>query len=226
MAQTYSEFKTYLTSFVWRNNDDDLANDLDNIIKMANAELNRTLTLQRRELSIAIAPETEDYALPSDFYQMISLSHTAPARQRNRGEMRNVSKSTIAELRAATATASAYVEPYYYVQRRADGATLFLIGPFSAGNPGSFDLTYRTSIPDYKTEDASWVEDEYLDLYLYTVLKHVGMYLREDERYELYSTYANDALASALDEDLRSVKFGGSPLEMKPTRYIPRTKRQ
>jgi len=224
MAQTFSEFKTYLTDMLWRQNDTDLSNNLNNLIRMANHELNRKLTIQKREVAATITPETEDYTLDAEFYQMMSLTNRQPARQRKKGEMRLTTLSTIYQLREAGD--SAYIEPYYYPQRGETANTLYLVGPFSASNPGELDIQYRTTIPDYETEDSSWVEDEYLDLYVYTVFKHCAMFLREDERMMQYAGYMQDALDSALDEDLRQVRFGGSPLDMKPHRYVPRTRRK
>jgi len=59
----YSEFKTYLSTFLWKQNDTDLANNLDSLIRMADGELNRVLDIQRRQKTLLIAPTTENYAL-------------------------------------------------------------------------------------------------------------------------------------------------------------------
>ena len=114
--------------------------------------------------------------------------------------------------------------PFYYIQRGSDESTMFLVGPFSQTNRGKFDLTYRAGIPNYATEDASWVEDLYLDLYVYAVFKHCAIFLREDERLTQYAGMMQDALASAIDEDVREVQFGGSPLNMQAHHHVPRTK--
>lgn len=220
----YSTFKSYLQTFLWKDNDTVLSNNLDNLILMANSELNRKLDIQRREVSTTIAPEQEDYSLPSDFGQILSISNLEPSRQRYRAdEMRLTTKSDIMEIRSVTE--SAYIEPVYYVQKAASVNTLFLVGPFSASAPGSFDLTYRTDVPDYATADTSWLADDYLDLYVYTVLKHTAPFLREDERVPVWKAYQQEALDAALDEDKRLIRFGGSPLKMKPHRYVPQTRR-
>lgn len=222
--QTYSEFKDYVLDFCWRKNDVDLVANLDKIIRMADNELNRKLNVQRRELALTIAPETEDYALPADFRQVKSLTNLQTTRAARTTPMRVTSFAEIQRLRAVTL--SRYVEPYYYVQRGPTQNTLFLVGPFSAENPGSLSLLYRTNVPDYQTADSSWVEQDYLDLYVYAVLKQVGVWLREDERIQQYAGLMMDALDSALEEDLHEVEFGGSPLDMKPTRYVPQTRRR
>lgn len=223
MAQTYAQFKTYLLDMLWNTNNTDLSNNLDKLIRMADNELNRKLDIQRREVTALIAPETQDYALPSDFYQMISLTNRQPTRQRRTGDMQVTTQSTVFEIRDAGD--SAYIEPYYYVQRAASANTLYLVGPFSASNPGSFSLQYRTTVPDFETDDSSWLEADYLDLYVYTVFKHCAVFLREDERINMYAGLMSDALESALDEDKRKVQFGGSPLNMQPHHHVPRSRR-
>lgn len=224
MAMNYADFKSYVYDFVWRQNDTDLANNMDNIIRMANAELNRKLDIQAREAASLLTPNSENPDLPSDFDQLIHLVNNQPERQRGHSEMQLTTKAHIYQLRARTD--SQYIEPYYYVARNeGEGGFLYLVGPFSVDNPGDFNLTYRTKVPDYATTDSSWLEEHYLDLYVYTILKHVGSFLREDERMQQYTALMNDALVSALDEDKRKVQFGGSPIHMKPTRYVPRRRR-
>lgn len=220
----YATFKSFLTTHLWKVNDTVLTNNLDNLILMANAELNRKLNIQRREVSVTIAPETEDYSLPADFYQIMSLSNQQPTRQRKGAEFQNTTFQHIQDLRARTD--SAYIEPYYHAVRAADANTLYLVGPFSSSNPGSLVLQYRTAVPDFAQTDSSWLADDYLDLYTYTVLSHCAPFLREDERVPLWQQYKTDALGSADGEDKRLVRFGGSPLHMKPHRHVPQTRRR
>lgn len=224
MAQTYAQFKTYLTDMLWRQNDTDLANNLDKLIRMADSELNRKLDIQRREVTATIAPEVEDFVLPADFYQMISLSNLQVERQRGNGVMTNTTLSNIYDMR--TASDSAYIEPYYYAERSATASTLYLVGPFSAADAGSLQISYRTAIPDFAGTDASWLEADYLDLYVYAVFKHAAIFLREDDRVQQYDALMMDALGSSVDTDKRHIRFGGSPLHMQPHRHVPQTRRK
>ena len=224
MAMTYTEFKTFLVDTLWRQNDTDLSNNLDKFITLAENELSRSLTIQQREAAVVIAPTTQDYTLPADFKQIMSVANMNPALQIGTGPMMATTLSNIITTRESTN--SAYISPLYYAKRGSSTSTLYLSGPFSVANPGMFNLQYRAGIPDFATDDASWLEDEYLDLYMYTVFKHVAIFLREDERMQTYAAYAQAALDLAIDEDLRQVRFGGSPLEMKPARTIPRTFRR
>tara|TARA_R110000851_G_scaffold325604_1_gene493719 strand:- start:32426 stop:33100 length:675 start_codon:yes stop_codon:yes gene_type:complete len=224
MAMTYTEFKTFLVDTLWRQNDTDLSNNLDKFITIAENELSRSLTIQQREAAVVIAPTTQDYTLPADFKQIMSVSNMNTALQIGTGPMMATTLSNIITTREATN--SSYVSPMYYAKRGSSTSTLYLSGPFSVANPGMFNLQYRAGVPDFAADDASWLEDEYLDLYMYTVFKHVAIFLREDERMQTYAAYAQAALDLAIDEDLRQVRFGGSSLEMKPSRTIPRTFRR
>lgn len=220
----YADFKTWLTTFLWKTNDTVLINNLDTLIKMAEAELNRTLAIQRRQVATTIAPETEDYSLPSDFQHIVSLSNLQPTRQAKSANMKLSTLHHIYDLRARTD--SSYIEPYYCTVKREGSNTLYLVGPFSASNPGSFELEYRAAIPDFQTTDSSWVYDDYLDLYTYTALSHSSLFLREDERLGTWRGMKDEALVSALDEDKRYGQFGGSPMTMQPHRAVPVTKRR
>lgn len=221
---SYSDFKTWLTTFLWKTNDTVLVNNLDKLIKMAEAELNRTLAIQRRQVTLTIEPEAEDYDLPDDFQHIVSLSNLQPTRQARSANMKLSTLHHIYDMRARTD--SSYIEPYYCTVRRSDGNTLYLVGPFSAENPGKFELEYRASVPDFATDDTSWLYDDYLDLYTYTALSHSSLFLREDERLETWRGMKNEALLAALDEDKRYGQFGGSPMTMQPHRAVPVTKRR
>lgn len=218
----YVEFKTFLTDTLWRQNDIDLSNNIDTYITLAENELNRTLTIQQREVGVLIAPATEDYVLPTDFRQVMSLANMQPERQMGDGPMMNTTMSNIMKTRADSGSTA--IAPLYYAQRASAGNTLYLSGPFSADGVGSLMLQYRSGIPDFATDDTSWLADDYLDLYMYTVFKHVAVFLREDERLQTYAAYAQSALEGILDEDLRQVRFGGSPLKMQNARQAPVTR--
>tara|TARA_R110000868_G_scaffold4418_3_gene27721 strand:- start:2660 stop:3319 length:660 start_codon:yes stop_codon:yes gene_type:complete len=219
MAQTYAQFVSYLTSTLWRQNDIDLAAAIDNLIVIANRELDTVLNVQGREVALLIAPETEDFILPADFRQIVSLTNI----QYPQGIMAN---STLQDVMLARGVnGSSGVHTIYYPQRGESTSTLYLAGPFSALNPGSMVLQYRRVVPDYAVADASWVNDLYPNLYMYTIFKHCAIFLREDERIVQYAGLAQEALTNILDEDKRQIQFGGSPLKMKPHHVIPHRRR-
>jgi hypothetical protein len=219
MAQTYAQFVSYLTSTLWRQNDIDLAAAIDNLIVIANRELDTVLNVQGRETSLLIAPETEDFILPADFRQIVSLTNI----QYPQGVMANSTLQDVLLARGVNGTTA--VHNIYYPQRGESTSTLYLAGPFSALNPGSMVLQYRRVVPDYAVADASWVNDLYPNLYMYTVFKHCAIFLREDDRIVQYAGLAQEALTNILDEDKRQIQFGGSPLEMKPHHIVPYRRR-
>jgi hypothetical protein len=212
----YAAFKTFLATFLWKQNDTDLVANLDSLITMANAELNTRLNIQRRETTLAIAPTTQDYALPTDFRSMVSLNNNSAVDKR---QFRNTTASDIYSMRVDSPD---QVLPFYSVAQGASGKLLRLVAPFSVSAAGSMVLVYRANVPDFAVTDTSWVADDYLDLYTYTVLSHTAPFLREDERVQLWLQMKTDALVAADDEDKRQIAFGGSPLQMRPHHAVPR----
>lgn len=213
----YSQFKTFLGTFLWKQNDTDLANNLDSLIRMADGELNRVLDIQRRQRTLVIEPESQDYTLPADFRHMVSLSNL------DESAVSAFSSTTLIDLyRKRRASNGNHLLPYYAVDQ-GDGADkiLRLVGPFSPTNPGSLVLIYRANVPDFQALDSSWLEADFLDLYTYTVFSHAAPFLREDERLPVWMEKQATAIASALEEDRHQVVHGGTPLRMQPHRKVP-----
>lgn len=224
MARTYSEFKAHVTATLWRANDTALANSLDDLIGQANDELDKlTANFQRREVTVTLAPESQDYDLTTnvpDFKSVISLVNNQSGIYRDTGPKFNMTlPSHIYRLRAKQVTPS--LQPYYAVERDSDTLYLRLVGPFSATDPGDLELSYHAGVPDYATADSSWLEEDYFNLYLYTVYKHCAIFLREDERIQMYADLQKAALEDADTDDKFNKQFGGSPLHMQPTRKVP-----
>ena len=218
MAQTYAQFKAYVLKYVWRDNDADMSASLDVLIQQANDELeHKTRDWQRRQKTVRIQPEVEDFNLTTgvtDFQAVLSVSGNTRARS---STLVQVLPSEIYLQRASSDAYRAI-----FASERDDGVRyLRLAGPFSATDPGDFQLRYRIGIPAYASADASWLEDEYLNLYLYTVLKHCAMFLREDERLSLYGSLAAEAFTVAEEDDKHNLQFGGSPLYVRPHRVVP-----
>lgn len=213
----YTQFKTYLSTFLWKQNDTDLANNLDSLIRMADGELNRSLDIQRRETTVLLAPETEDYELPADFRHMVSVSNLS---QTSESAFKVTTASDIYRMRQRTNSAN--IMPFYCVAQDTGSQKLLrLVGPFSASNPGNLLLVYRSNVPDFQALNASWLETDFLDLYVYTILSHAAPFLREDERVAMWISMKDKAIADAIVEDRHSVTFGGSPMQMRPHRRVP-----
>lgn len=219
----YAAFRAYLTNFLWRQNDTDLVANIDNLILMANHELNRTLNIEDRNVSLVINPTSADYTLPANFRQMNSLNdmNVTP------GRVKGFANTTVLDiLEKRVQTRGNVLLPFYAVDRSEQVAILRMVAPFSVDNPGELILSYRADVPNYAVTDASWLATRYLDLYTYTVLSHCAPYLREDERLEVWIGKKGEALNSALDENEREVKFGGSPLVTRNHHPVPRNRRR
>jgi hypothetical protein len=210
-------FKSYLATFLWKQNDVDLVANMDSLIRMADGELNRVLDIQRRQVTVRIAPVVEDHPLPSDFRNIVSLHNNWAT---SRGIMSSTTLSDLYSKRVISGSAN--VLPFYAIDEGVSGAKLLrLIGPFSTTTPGDMTLVYRANVPDFQALDASWLEADFLDLYTYTILSHAAPFLREDERMVVWENKKAEAIMSALSEDRHSVVHGGSPLQMRPHRPVP-----
>jgi hypothetical protein len=219
---SYSDFKTYVGTYLWRQNDTVLNNNFDTLIAQSNNELEKmTRDWQRRLKTVVLAAEAEDVDLSvevPDFQAVMSLTNNT--RTSVEQTFRNVSPSQIYAQRARNQ--SGMLLPYYCVTRDGGTLTLRLVGSsLSVTDPADLTLEYVVAIPDYAVADASWLEDEYLNLYLYTVLKHCAMFLREDERVQTYAGLQTDAFTSADMDDKHNLQFGGSPLKMAAPRQVP-----
>ncbi len=211
----YAEFKTYLTTFLWKQFDLDLVNNLDSLINMANHELNRSLSINRRHSYAELETTSNTVPLPGDFRQVMSLNLLRPY------SFSLLSQVQSSEVIAARMRYPDLVNACASAMYAIEGRTLLLVPTFSEEVRGLFRLQYRNNVPDFRVTDTSWVADDYLDLYVYTVLSHTAPFLREDERVQLWAALKQQALASAIDEDRHHVSFGGSPLYMKPHHYVP-----
>ena len=212
----YAAFKSYLATFLWKQNDTDLIANLDSLILMANAELNRVLDIQRRDVTLAFAPDSQDHPLPSDFRHVVSLNSLDVNAH---GGFSQTTELDIHRQRAATQSGA--LLGIYAVSQGANAKTLRMVAPFTVTTPGSMLIVYRANVPNYATTDLSWLADDFLDLYTYVVLSHTAPFLREDERVSLWDKYKNEAIATAIQEDRHGVKFGGSPLLMQSPHAIP-----
>lgn len=197
----YSQFKAYIARFVWRNGDTVFEADLDNMIGMAHARLNRDLRIQKMVVT-AQAPLTADtLVLPSDYNEMRTItSDSQPA------PMQYVSpyeRERIKLLNAST------FQPIYTIA----GNAIYFVGPMSATDdpPRLITMTYYAKVPDFAADDTSWMADEYLDLYTYAVLRHTPAYLKDDERVVLWKNEYDETLASVKDAEAGR-RYAGSPL--------------
>lgn len=199
----YAEFKDFLMDHLWKQGDSVVLSRLDQIIKVAEAELNRTLKIEdRNQLSDAEATDNL-VPLPLDYREMRSLSNPYC-----RG-MKYYTPNKFFDLESKYANRINY-EAYTVVNH---GEEIALLGPLSVDNPLSLTMVYYANIPSFQDADESWVVDKYLDLYAYCVLKHTAPFLREDERLGTWGALYTDAFTTTMEEN-ENRKYAGSPIQM------------
>lgn len=230
MALTYSEFKSYVLTYLWRVNDVELSTNLDTLINQAEHEIDvLTRDWRVREGSGVIEPESQDYNLSPATVDGVSVNVKSVSSLTNLQtsfyrDVGPVFSQTLPQdvFRYRTLQTSPQTKPVYAVDSAdSSSVTLRLVGPFSAESPGKFHLEYRAALPDYKSTDQSWLADDYLNFYLFSVCKHCAMFLREDERLERYTALQTQAFDQAEQDDKQNLQFGGSPLVMRPHRRVP-----
>lgn len=198
----YSQFKAYLARFVWRNGDTVFESDLDNMVEMAHARLNRDLRIQRMVATSTSNLTADSLALPADYLELRTItSNTQPAPLQfvspyERERIKMVGASTF--------------QPIYTVA----GSNLLFVGPMSPSDPvpRTVTLTYYAKVPDFAATNSSWLADEYLDLYTYAVLRHTPAYLKDDERLALWKNEYDETLASVVAAEAGR-RYAGSPLK-------------
>ena len=199
MAKTYDEWKDWLIVFLWKDGDSVLLTRLDELTVMAETELSRKLDIENREKQLTLTgPGTNDniIPLPADFKQMIALNT-------DRFEYKRITEGQIDK--SSQINVSNEEQPFYSTI----GKNLHVSQTYKDTDTYEFRMVYRTTMGSYKVDDVSILEDQYLDLFTYTTLKHTAPFLREDERVALWTGLANDALTSVLYEDKHNINFGG-----------------
>ena len=194
----YATFKTFLTTFLWRDGDAVLIANLDALITMANAELNRVFKVEDRTI-LADTPVTDTaMTLPLDYREMRHMSLEGV------GPMTYLSPMEFA--RREVANRSNQRLPVFTVSN----TLIRLLGDFSPENPGNLTMVYYANVPDFAVTDESWMADNYLDVYAYCALKHSAPFLREDDRLPTWERLYQTALDNAIAENTAR-KHPGSP---------------
>jgi hypothetical protein len=191
------------------------------LIEQADNELDiLTRSWQRRQKTVVIAPETQDFNLTTgvtDYQSMHSLINNA--RTSSTRPMNNTTLSSVYSMRSAYSSGA--LRNDYAVDRDDGSYYLRLIGDLSADSPADLTMVYRIGIPNYSVADASWMEDEYKHLYINSVFKAAAVFLREDDRIKLYTDLQREALDLTDQDDKHHLQHGGSPLAMQAHHHVP-----
>ena len=196
----YQEFKDFILVHLWKQGDQVVLDALDKLTLMAEAELNRTIKIEARTTVADIVAESTSVDLPDDYRSMRNVSSP-------KCSMVYLTPQQFSDAKAAGNFTRSDIS--YTIA----GNKLRLLGDVSVEKPLSLELWYYRNIPNFKETDSSWLVDEYLDLYTYSVLKHSAPFLREDERLSTWGSLYNSPLASVVEED-NERKYAGSPLRI------------
>ena len=198
---TYAEFKDYIARFVWRDGDTPFEAELDNLIKMGEARLNRDLRIQRMTKVYVEPLSADEIVLPADYQELRTVtSSVRPA------PLQYVALQELERLRAA--------KPNRFLGAYSISGNTIVFAGADAADGREIRITYYAKVPDFKTDDASWLADEYLDLYTYAVLRHTASYLRDDDRVALWQNEYAETLMSVMDDETKR-RFAGSPLTVR-----------
>lgn len=198
MSMTYAQFKAYLARFVWRDGDTTFESELDNLISMAHARLNRDLRIQRMSKTATLSITSNALTLPTDYIELRVVATSDRPTPLN--------YITPNELERLRATSPGQFQGVYSIT----GNTLQFAGA-SAAEGRTATIVYYASVPDFETDDTSWLADLYLDLYTYAVLRHTASYLHDDARVALWQNEYAETLASVMADETNR-RYAGSPL--------------
>jgi hypothetical protein len=205
MAYTYTQFKDYLASFLWRDGDTVLLNALDALIAMAEAELQRVLKVQDNQSIAALSFTGVPLLLPDDYRTLDQLVDGA-------GDYDYLTPGLFAE---RGLSGDREQRSFTII-----GNDLVLAGTATVDTPHAVSLIYYRKLPSYQVTDASWLAETHLDLFTYAVLKHAGRFLRDDDRVAGWKEDYASALADVIDEDAKQRYSRGGPLKLVIRRQV------
>ena len=189
MSITYTQFKDYILKFLWKQNDKDLKDSFDLLVRMADSELNVSLNISDNE-------KTEDFVSTSSTFLM--PAGTKSIRLIMSPLLGELSYLTPSDLRTRRTVASNVTLPYYSLE----GTDLLLCFVPSTSAPSlALTVTYNREIPDFAASGASWFADKFLSLYVHAVLVQTAPFLREDERLAVWQSRYNEMLLALKEED-------------------------
>lgn len=192
---TYQEFKDHIATFLWRAGDQPVLNALDNLITLAEARLTRDLKIEDAVQLYAAQPVDNVMVVPAGYRSLDQLIWD-----------QNFSLY--------------YVTPYEFHQRKAPSGTMAewftIVGNqiWLAGTIAdpTFIISYFATVPDYQTDDASWVADRHLDLLTYCTLMHCGHFIRDETQAADWKAEYVKELANVMEESTRLRYPKGGPL--------------
>jgi hypothetical protein len=201
---TYLQFIDYIMVHLWKQGDQIVYDNLPTIIQTAEAELNRRLKVEDRMMRAEVPVTAGEASIPADCRSIRKVINS-------QGGMEYLIPHDYAEKEA---TSSLGGKEYTVVNNKIlmAGTKETKLKLWYASywfNFSAVDYSNPELIPEYGPLK------DYLDLYLYCVLKHAAPFLREDDRISLWAALYDEAMQYAEEENDHERKYVGSPLKMK-----------
>jgi hypothetical protein len=197
----YAELQAAIQGFLW--NRADVAAQIPDFIRLAEAQMNRRLTCRQME---RIDPDFTLYGemvpLPDDFAGVKSFRVTSQA---NQAPLQYTSPEGLERL-------GNYGGPPSHYSIVGDQFAFF---PFNGGTYTA-RLRYRQTIPSLSdAEPVNWLLQAHPDVYLYGALTQSAPWLHEDERLEVWAALFRAAIDDINSDGVRQAT--GATLHMGPS---------
>lgn len=194
---TYVELQASVASWLARS---DLTTPIVDMIRMCEAEFNRTLRCREMEQR-AYATATEYMAMPTGYLEMRSI-------QLN--ETPKVALEMVAPEILDANYSSASGEPRVYCLL----ANQIQLGPAPDGTY-TVEIDYYEVIPPLASNTTNWLLTAYPDLYLYGSLLRAGGYLRDPQLLGGFQQAYGEVMRQLVTSDRRA-RWSGSRLAVRP----------
>ena len=207
---TFGDLQTSIGT--WLNRTDLTDAITTDLIALAEARLKRDPRI-RRLIALTITPSADDYALPSDFAELVSLYYDGSSVY---GPLRIVNPEQIGELKAYHGTTGTPVAAAVIATQ---GAPKLRFAPVPS-SATSMKMEYVATLDPIDDTDntSNSLLELHPDIYLYACLVEAEPFLMEDERVPLWEA----KLQSSLNDYYRNVQrmeFGGH-LVARPSQSI------
>lgn len=190
----YNQFRDFLITFLWKDGDQVLIDNIDTLVEMGHSSLRVDLRLQDNLISSERILDTEEQGYPSNMRYIRSITSDRD------GEMKYVEPATLLTLRNSFPNE---VKPFYSIFDE----MLQFSGPFADmfAESDFYNVTIvgYDDIPNFVAPgvNTSWMEQNYLDVYVYAVLQHAAGFLREDERIPQWKQLYDDGIERITTSD-------------------------
>lgn len=182
---------------------DDLKDEIENLIALAEARFNRTLRVPQMESFVTTSVTAEEFALPDDFLAMRSIFvNTVPRRA-----LTAMSPTQLAE----AIPVNGFL-PQGYTLVEGQPRRIRIEPAPSATSPLPISMIYWQRIPALTLSNVTnWLLTEYPDIYYYGTLLQAEAYIANDARLPVWKAALDEAL-SELRQAAANDGAGAQPL--------------